>query len=260
MNEIVKIHNDLTNDKLGKMNSAELDLFMCICCKMRDKGLQEVVITFSELRQLSCFKKNSNEILVNELIKVNSKLLEFQFVLEKGSKFYHRTLFKEFITDVSECTLTVSVWEETRYILNDLSSNFNRFELGEFVNLDSKYSKRLYKILKQFRTQGFYFANKDEFYKVMDVPESYKNPDFNKRVLKPALEECKKYIKGLSVDVVKTGRGAAVKAYIFKFDAENVPDPEDTGRKKTKTDKNKFNNFQQQNYDFDDLERAILDN
>ena len=44
MNEIVKIHNDLTNEKLGKMNAKELDLFMCICHKMRDKGIEKVLI------------------------------------------------------------------------------------------------------------------------------------------------------------------------------------------------------------------------
>lgn len=256
MNEIVKIHNDLTNEKLGKMNAKELDLFMCICYKMRDKGLENITIPFSELRELSYYKtKNSNKNLISELTKANSKLLEFQFIVEKGTKLYHRTLFKEFITDTQECTLTVSVWEETKYILNDISNNFTRFELNEFIKLESKYSKRLYKLLKQYRTAGYYYTSKEQFYKDLDIPESYTNADFNRRALKPALEECQKYIKGLKIDAVKLGRGNAIKGYRFYFDAEVTPKIQ---KQKGKT--NKFDFEQKQNYDFEDLEKSLLSN
>lgn len=68
MNEIVKIHNDLTNEKLGKMNAKELDLFMTICHKMRDKGTEQVVISFSELRRLGNFSQTSNKVLAKEII------------------------------------------------------------------------------------------------------------------------------------------------------------------------------------------------
>lgn len=262
MNEVVKIHNDLTNEKLGKMGAKELDLFMAIAYKMRDKGTVEVVISFAEIRALSSYSATANNSLVADLVKANKRLLEFQFVVEKGSKIYQRTLFKEFVTDTEQCTLTVAVWDETRYILNDLSRNFTRFELDEFVNLESKYSKRLYKLLKQFRTQGFYYAKKEEFYRDMDVPDTYKNADFNKRVLKPALEECKKYIPGLRLEVMKSGRGAKVHAYVFWFDKEKTDaDPEHEPTPKTKKSKNKFNDFSQQNdYNFDDLEKSLLSN
>lgn len=265
MNEVVKIHNDLTNEKLGKMGANELDLFMAIAYKMRDKGTDEVIISFAEIRALSSYSATANNSLVADLVKANKHLLEFQFIVEKGSKIYQRTLFKEFVTDTEQCTLTVAVWDETRYILNDLSRNFTRFELDEFVNLESKYSKRLYKLLKQFRTQGFYYSKKEEFYRDMDVPDTYKNADFNKRVLKPALEECKKYIPGLRLEVIKSGRGAKVHAYVFWFDKEKTDadpehEPTPTATPKTKKSKNKFNDFHQNDYNFDDLEKSLLSN
>lgn len=259
MNEIVKIHNDLTNEKLGKMNAKELDLFMCICHKMRDKGTCEVVISFDELRKLGNYSATSNKVLKQDIVKANSKLLEFQFLIEKGSKIYQRTLFKDFITDDEECTVTVGVWEETVYILNDISSNFTRFELSEFVSLESKYAKRLYKLLKQYRTQGKYYTSKDDFYRDLDVPVTYKNPDFNKRVLRPAVEECKKYMPGLKCISRKGGRGGhggAVLGYEFTFDRE-LPLGKNKNKKKYK---NKFNEFEQQQLDLDDLESKILSN
>lgn len=254
MNEIVKIHNDLTNEKLGKMNAKELDLFMTICHKMRDKGTERVVITFDELRKLGNYSATSNKVLKQDIIKANSKLLEFQFLIEKGSKTYQRTLFKEFITDEEECTVTVGIWEETAYILNNLINNFTRFELSEFVSLDSKYAKRLYKLIKQYKMQGKFYVSKEDFYKALDVPNTYTNTNYQKFVLKPALSECRRYIPSLECMPKKSGRGGAIKGYIFTFDREII-----LKQSKKKID-NQFSKFQQQNYDIDSLETQLLSN
>ena len=252
MNEIVKIHNDLTNEKLGKMNAKELDLFMCICHKMRDKGTEKVLISFDDLRKLGNYNKRSNVELKKELVKANSRMLEFQIVIDIGDDTVQRSLFKEFRTNAVDGYLLVEMWEETAYILNDIASHFTRFELSEFVSLESKYAKRLYKLIKQYRMQGNFYATKDEFYKALDVPLTYKNADFNKRCLKPALEECKKYIPSLEYVPKKSGRGGAIRGYTFSFSPEVLPG------KKVK--KNKFNEFEQRQLDFDDIEKMILSN
>ena len=251
MNEIVKVHNDLTNEKLGKMNAKELDLFMSICHKMRDKGTERVVIGFDELRRLGNYNKNSNAELKKEIIRANDRLLEFKILIEQGPKTKQRTLFKEFETDMDTLTVTCEVWEETAYILNDIASHFTRFELSEFVSLESKYAKRFYKLLKQYRIKGNFYISKDDFYKALDVPLTYKNADFNKRCLKPALEECKKYIPSLVCVPKKSGRGGAVRGYTFTFSPE-VP--------QKKKIRNKFNEFEQLELDVEELENQIIDN
>lgn len=181
MNEIVKIHNDLTNEKLGKMNAKELDLFMCICHKMRDKGTCEVTIGFDELRRLGNYKENSNDRMKKLLLDANSKMLSFIIQVDDGDDTYQKTLFKKFVTNAKKATVVVEVWEELAYILNDIAKNFTRFELSEFVSLESKYAKRLYKLLKQYRTQGIYYTNKEQFYTEMNVPATYTNTNFNKK-------------------------------------------------------------------------------
>ena len=257
MNEIVKIHNDLTNEKLGKMNAKELDLFMSICHKMRDTGTDRIVIDFSELRKLGHFSATSNKILAEELIQANSKLLEFKVLIKNGPKTKQRTLFKEFETDEEALTVTCEAWEETAYILTDVVKNFTRFDLDEFVSLESKYAKRLYKLLKQYRTQGTYYTNKEQFYTDMNVSPTYSNTNFNKKVLKPALEECKKYIPSLKCVPRKGGRGGAVLGYDFTFDREIPPEQQ---KKKSKNITNKFNEFEQQKLDISELEKQILSN
>lgn len=257
MNEIVKIHNDLTNEKLGKMNAKELDLFMCICHKMRDKGTCEVTISFDELRKLGNYNKNSNIQLKNELIRANERLLEFKILIEQGAKTKQRTLFKEFVTDMDTLTITCEVWEELVYILTDVVKNFTRFELSEFVSLESKYAKRLYKLLKQYRTQGVYYSSKEDFYRDLDVPNTYTNNNFNKRILRPAIEECKKYMPSLKCVPKKSGRGGAIRGYTFTFDRELPALERNNNKKKSK---NKFNDFEQQQLDIKELEKKILSN
>lgn len=50
--------------------------------------------------------------------------------------------------------MIVSVNKRFDFFLNELTSNFTRFELEEFTNLESKYSKAMYRLLKQWRTVG----------------------------------------------------------------------------------------------------------
>jgi len=233
------------------MNAKELDLFMTICHKMRDKGTEQVVISFSELRRLGNFSQTSNKVLAKEIISANDKLLEFKVLIKNGLKTKQRTLFKEFETDEENLIVTCEMWEETTYILNDIASHFTRFELSEFVSLESKYAKRLYKLIKQYKMQGNFYVSKDNFYKALDVPSTYKNPDFNKRCLKPALEECKKYVPSLECVPKKSGRGGAVRGYTFTFSPE-VP--------RRQVIKNKFNDFEQRKLDIDALESSILSN
>lgn len=251
-NEIVKIHNDLTNEKLGKMNAKELDLFMCICHKMRDRGTDKVLISFNDLRKLGNYNKRSNVELKKELVKANSRMLEFQIIIDIGDDTVQRSLFKEFRTNAVDGHLLVEMWEETAYILNDIASHFTRFELSEFVSLESKYAKRLYKLLKQYRMQGTFYISKDDFYKALDVPSTYTNTNYQKKVLKPALEECRKYIPSLECVPKKFGRGGAVKGYTFTFSVEVLPS--------NKKSKNKFNEFEQRRLNFDELESQILSN
>lgn len=261
-NEIVKIHNDLTNEKLGKMNAKELDLFMSICHKMRDKGTCEVTVTFDELRRLGNYRETSNERMKKILVDANSRLLSFIIRIDCGSVTEQKTLFKKFKTDSVNAVVVVEVWEDLAYILNDIASKFTRFELSEFVSLESKYSKRLYKLIKQYRAVGHFYFFKEDFYKALDVPATYSNSDFNKRVLKPALEECKKYFPGIECIIKKSGRGGAVQAYLFKFSAEVSPEQpvKPVKNKKSTSKRNQFNQFEQQELDFDLLEKNILSN
>ena len=171
MNEVVKYHNDMNSVAFRGFGKVELDLFFAICSKMRDEGKNEVEFTFRQIRSLSQFKKTANEAFVNKLKSTYQKLLALIFKEEKGSRTTYFTLFDEFTIDTDKETISITIKEKYFYILNGLTANFTRFELAEFVSLKSSYSKSLYRLLKQFRTTGYYEVPIEDFRRLLDIPE-----------------------------------------------------------------------------------------
>lgn len=261
MNEIVKIHNDLSNPKLNKLSAKELDLLMAICVKVKNQQDNVINIDFIDLQKLSNYKHYNHKDLENDLIKMNEHLIKNFVITYKDTDEAKVTesLFRQFRLYANN--LKVQISDKLLYLLNDLTSNFTTFELKEFVSLKSKYSKRLYKLLKQFRSTGKYTVNKEPLYIELDVPKSYTNTNFNKRVLNVSLEECNKYFKNLNCVPVKSGRGGAVQGYTFTFTPNQIAKIKADTKSKSKAKSNKFNDFEnKQNYDIETLEKQLLSN
>ncbi|ELT3328505.1 replication initiation protein, partial [Salmonella enterica subsp. enterica serovar Alachua] len=121
------------------------------------------------------------------------------------------------------------------YILNQLTANFTAFELSEFISLSGKYTKTLYRLLKQYRSTGKVYFEWKEFCRIMDIPEKLAMSDIDKRILKPAIKELSKErnlfdqvrvpFKNLAYEKEKTagrGRGGKVSGISFTFKPENI--------------------------------------
>lgn len=113
--------------------------------------------------------------------------------------------------------------ERFKFILNNLTSNFTRFELQEFVNLKSEYSKKLYRMLKQYKSSGWWKVSVEEFNRILDVPKSYTSSITNRDILNPCIEELKEYFKNLTCEKIRASkRGKPIVAYEFSFDKEDT--------------------------------------
>lgn len=226
-NEIVKYSNQFNAQALRKFTALDLDLLMAIAARVRDKEIDEVTFTFEELRRLAHVKKNlTDKELAARIVEVNDRLLACRFRFQDDSRTVQFTLFSGFETDWKTKKLLVAVNPRFSFLLNDLTSQFTRFELAEFTALKSSYAKETYRRLKQYRQTGVWKVSIEEFRRLLDVPESYQTCDLNKRVLKPIQEELwpllnlvvhKKFRKG-------AGRGRrSLAGFEFEFDPERVP-------------------------------------
>ncbi|MZS28120.1 RepB family plasmid replication initiator protein [Bifidobacterium pseudocatenulatum] len=227
-NEIVKFSNQFNNVALKKFDAVHLDVLMAIASRVREKGTATVEFSFEELRGLMRLRKNlTNRQLADKIVQTNARLLALNYMFEDSGKIIQFALFTKFVTDPQEATLAVGVNEEFAFLLNDLTSQFTRFELAEFTALRSSYAKECYRRLKQYRQTGVWKVSLEDFRRLLDVPKSYRPSEINKYVLKPIEEELgpllnrkvhRKYLKK------KPGRGrASLVGFEFEFDPEKVP-------------------------------------
>lgn len=224
MNEIVKYDNYINNLKFKNFSSTDLDFLMFLCAKMKNKNTEEMTFDFSDIRQAIKHPVTSNDRFIKELKGMNEKMLSISCKLESEKETLSFMLFSTFNINKEDNVLTVAVNKKFAFILNELVKKFTRFELAEFIGLNSKYSKNLYRLLKQYRTTGKYVSNGvEEFKEILDSPKSYKAKEFKSFVLDVAIKELKD--KKIFINLVcepdrKKTRGRAVKGYIFTFDPE----------------------------------------
>lgn len=190
MDTIVKYNNQFNQVALRNFSSQELDLLISIASKIKEKGVKLVEIPFFELKKYINLKSNlSNSKFMKSVINVNKKLLALNFTFVEGNIVDQFTLFKKFRVDGNSQILYVSVNEDFFFLLNQLTSNFTRFELKEFVTLKSSYTKEFYRRIKQFRKTGFWKCSIEEFRNLLDIPQKYRIIDIDKYVLKPIMKE-----------------------------------------------------------------------
>ena len=223
-NEIVKFSNQFNNVALKKFDAVHLDVLMAIASRVREKGTATVEFSFEELRGLMRLRKNlTNKQLADKIVQTNARLLalNYMFTDDEGG-IVQFALFTEFRTLPSAGTLTVAVNQRFAFLLNDLTSQFTRFELAEFAGLKSKYAKEFYRRAKQYRSSGIWKISRDEFCRLLSVPKSTAEQvrDLNKRVLKPIIEECGPLL-GLKIERQYTRR--RLSGFVFTFARETPP-------------------------------------
>lgn len=263
MNEIVKYDNYMNKLNFKGFTTTDFNFLMVLCNKLRDKDLSEIVVSFEELREKTNYKQTAINKFVDDLERMNKKLMGITCSLKTESKIIMFVLFPTFVIDIDKQVLTVSVNPQFRFILNDLIKNFTRFELNEFVKLNSKYTKNLYRLLKQYRSTGRYEINIEKFREVMDIPKSYENKDVMSKVINVSINELQNNFQNLKCEPkCAHKRGNPIVGYIFTFTPE-IRCREENHRTSVKSIpdknyKNSFSNFHQRNYDYDELEKELL--
>lgn len=271
MNEIVKYDNFLNSLSLKGFTGTELDMLMTLCQRARDKECDVVQLDFAEMQSLMNLHYNmTSKQFEAALDKMNEKLNKVSCHIKTETKSIRFVLFPTFEADYQERRLRVRVNQDFRFVLNALTKNFTRFELTEFTALDSKYAKNLYRLLKQYRRTGTYKKSAEELRELMDCPKTYSAKYFMDKCIKPAVKELTGagYFQELKVETVWAhSKGAPVTHYIITFKPDDqIPGQlklDDVGvhapeaKVKRQVKKGSFNDFQQNEYDFDALEREL---
>lgn len=106
------------------------------------------------------------------------------------------------------------------YLLQ-LKSKFTRYQLENILNLKSKYSIRLYELMKQYESIGKREFKLKELKKILFVENQYERMyDLERFVLKPAEEEINKNTDiFINYEKIKTGR--RITGFLFKIESKD---------------------------------------
>ncbi|MGL4863380.1 MAG: replication initiation protein [Cetobacterium sp.] len=215
MGKIVEYDSKMNELNFGKFKEKEMDLFFSICYKMKNEGLNEVILTFQELKELSNYSNRNLDRFIKDLESTYDKMLNIKIRTETKTTITKIILFTRYHIEKEDRIVKIKIHEDGKYLLNDIEK-FTKFDLMEFVSLKSSYAKNMFKMLKQFDNEdsyNWYQIKIDDFKVMLNIPKSYKMSHIDSFVLFPIMEQLKQYFQGLKLEKIKKG----VKVESLKF-------------------------------------------
>ncbi|HAQ1387851.1 TPA: replication initiation protein [Enterococcus faecium Ef_aus0057] len=228
---------------LRKFTSVEMNLFFSIISRMRDVGDKKVQFTFEQLKDLSNYKATANVRFIDDLETTYDKLMDLRFGRRSADGLQRErfVLFNQFKIDGKADIpfAEIQVHEKALPLLNNLEE-WVRYSLQQFNELESSYSKTMFRLLKQYRTKGIANFSKEDFHELLDIPKSYRESDINKKIIKPIRQELTAIFKGLTIQKrYGKGRGKPVIGYQFTFKPEIKKSDDFNKHAPTKEEQNK---------------------
>ena len=241
----VKYHNDVNSVSLQKFTPNELDILMVIMSRMRDHGEDEITFTFDYLKKLVKWQRKQDiKTFALALDRTYQKLIQCNIKIGDDRHWVRFVLFTEYNVNLDTQTISIAVNNKFRFVLNELSSNFTRFELDEFTGLKSSYAKEFYRRMKQFRSTGYWKVSFEEFKRLLDIPGGYLIRHIDAKVFAPILSELgERYHLKIQKLYEARGRGRPrVSGFEFTFDKSPLPElletlPEEVQKPKQKPKK-----------------------
>ena len=221
----------------------ELNIFFSMIYRLKDNETNEVVLTFDEIKTLSQYDKSRRDSarFKSHLNNVYNKILKIDFRIDNDEVEGYGNLFSHFLVSKTEPIITMKVNKEFAYIFNELSL-YTSFDLLEYTNLKSAYSKKIFTLIKQFEKTGWVEIKYQEFRELLDIPKSYYPKDIERQILKPVENELSQYFKKFKY--IKKMFGNKINSIKFTWDitkpTPELYEPAVNPKTELKKDYNKF--------------------
>lgn len=191
MSDLIVYGNDFNFMPLPKLTENEMNFFMAIISELKEN--RELKFNFMDFAYDLHLKSNLSAMELESIFyKLAEKMLNFKVKYKTKNKAYAFICFERLCLDFGTNNIEIKAQEDFYELITNLQMGFTKFELKEFMSLNGKYTKTLYRLLKQFRNTGeviIYKNNFQDFCEFMGIPTSYKIADIDKRILNPAIKE-----------------------------------------------------------------------
>lgn len=198
----------------------------------------------------------SPENLYRDLKKICSSLADKKIEVEKddgGWLIAPIMKYAEYHKNKGVVSLCLNDKLEPYFL--QLEEFFTQYGLYNVLRLNGKYSIRMYQLSKSNLYKKEFIMSLDEIRENLKLTaKSYEQYKFiNSKILAPSKEEInEKTDITIEFDTIKEGRNVKAVKFSVNKKSSTIKPP------KKRQSKGNFNNYEQRQYDFDDLERKLL--
>lgn len=212
----VVTHNDLIMKASYDLTVRELKIMDFVISKIKpdDRNFNVVETSLYEIGQLFGYTRNGKNYsdLANAIGTLRKKEV---LILDEHDRTITQTGWVESAKYHENGQVEIRLSSDLAPYLLQLKSNYTQYRLFDTVQLDSKYSIRLYKLMRaadkdKGKSCPTVQSSPEELMKMMSSPKSYSFGQFNQNVLRPAIEEINLKIEDMDLQVAKGTRGRKV--------------------------------------------------
>ena len=166
----------------------ELDFIYAFISQIKDddKELERYSLTLSELGE-----KLNKRLQLRDVEYLFDTLIKKSFKVHNSRELAVYSFFSTLSFNKEENRLTVKFNEDLKPHLLQLKT-YAKGNFRYLLEYKSEYTKRIYMLLCQWRTATKCTYSVEQIMEILDIPKSYRYPDFKRRVLERAQEEIQK--------------------------------------------------------------------
>lgn len=213
-NGLVKLNKEFLGIELGFLNKKELELLYILCLAFKERKVQSIKIHIKEIKELmsSGEKEIRKTDIENYVETLHKRLAKVNIRTNKSGISGTLNLFEYVITDTRDfetgiVTIIAKVTDTAMNFFNNLEGKRNkylRFLIEDAIKLRGKYSTLLLPHLISCSKAKEFEITTESLEEILGIKGKYsRKTDFNKRILKPTIEELEIIFKDLKVKPLK---------------------------------------------------------
>lgn len=213
-NGLVKLNKEFLGIELGFLNKKELELLYILCLAFKERKVQSIKIHIKEIKELisSGEKEIRKTDIENYVETLHKRLAKVNIRTNKSGISGTLNLFEYVITDTRDfetgiVTIIAKVTDTAMNFFNNLEGKRNkylRFLIEDAIKLKGKYSALLLPHLIACSKAKEFEITTESLEEILGIKGKYsRKTDFNKRILKPTIEELEIIFKDLKVRGLK---------------------------------------------------------
>jgi plasmid replication initiation protein len=202
---------------------------------------QKIILTLASMVQptdeeFKIYKFKINEFMelvgvdtktkYTQIPKITKELMKKVFEIEEGKKLIQVAWLSSVVYEKGTGYVELEFSPRLKPYMLKLNTVFTQYKLGNILNMKSKYSPRIYELLKcnEFKKQGYIEIEVDELRKILKTEDMYHQyQDFKRKVVIQAQKELKK-ISDISFEFeeIKTGRKVTSIRFYIKTNKTDI--------------------------------------